>query len=258
MKQGSVKEIQADHFQNQMQKALINSQNNGEFRTTKANWEFNLNFLKENYQLIQTQSNVNMVFVDSYIEAYEFVLLEKDMPLFKENTISTYSSYDRSLAVDYAYSYAYNFNSSYPDWSEYGGDCANFVSQCLYAGGKSMVGTPGTAASATNFANWFSFGTSANTNNVSSTWRGADAFKHYWKANAVGYKTFTSFTGAFDYGYTGDAVTLLNSNDRGFHTLVIIKYGSGDLIYAAHSEITLTGSLKAQANSYDFIIYNMK
>lgn len=235
---------------------LINQQNNNEIVTNQTMWEYNLNFLKQNYQTLQIQSGINMYFVDSYIQAYDIVLLEKNMPLEKQNAVEMYGSYSKDDAVNYATTYYNNYNSNYPDWSTYG-DCANFVSQCLYAGGKSMVGTPGTSASATDFANWFSSGKSANVNNVSSTWRGADAFKHYWKANAVGYKTFTSFTGAYDYGYRGDAVTLLNSNDRGFHTIIIVGYSNGDLVYAAHTGNTKTGSLKNQASSYDFIIYNM-
>ena len=47
----------------------------------------------------------------------------------------------------------------YPNWEGYGGnggDCANFVLQCLYAGGKEMRGTDATAP-----RSWFSFGTAS-------------------------------------------------------------------------------------------------
>ena len=49
-------------------------------------------------------------------------------------TVSAYS-YNASAAVDYARQYWNNYNSAYTNYNSVGGDCANFVSQCLYAGG---------------------------------------------------------------------------------------------------------------------------
>ena len=42
--------------------------------------------------------------------------------------------YDRGAAVRYAHRWAYDRNPAYYDFSELGGDCTNFASQCLYAG----------------------------------------------------------------------------------------------------------------------------
>ena len=44
-------------------------------------------------------------------------------------------SYDVSKAIAYADKYCINYNSSYNSYKGRGGDCANFVSQCLYNGG---------------------------------------------------------------------------------------------------------------------------
>ena len=44
-------------------------------------------------------------------------------------------SYDRSAAVNYAKTYCSRYNSAYNDYGSVGGDCANFVSQCMRAGG---------------------------------------------------------------------------------------------------------------------------
>lgn len=46
--------------------------------------------------------------------------------------------YDRPQAVAYARKWAFGRNSQYYDFSGLGGDCTNFVSQCLYAGSKVM------------------------------------------------------------------------------------------------------------------------
>ena len=59
---------------------------------------------------------------------------------FKENIIKPYyrnkdNKYDRSKAVAYARKYALNYNTDYKDFNSNGGDCTNYISQCLYAGG---------------------------------------------------------------------------------------------------------------------------
>ena len=50
--------------------------------------------------------------------------------------------YDRNAACQYAATWAMHRNPAYYDFSRLGGDCTNFVSQCLFAGGGIMNGTP--------------------------------------------------------------------------------------------------------------------
>ena len=47
-------------------------------------------------------------------------------------------TYDRAAAVAYARNWAFSRNPRYTDFSNMGGDCTNFVSQCLLAGGMPM------------------------------------------------------------------------------------------------------------------------
>lgn len=222
---------------------------------TLKSWKENLNWLESNYSELKCQEDVNMRLIDSYVEAYRLVLQDEKLPdeKYVNDTAANVRTYSRTNAVNYAQTYWNNYNPNYPDWTPYGGDCANFVSQCLKAGGKPMTVGP-----ATDFSYWFSSGNTANVNNVSSTWRGADAFRHYWQVNATKYKTFTSFSGAYNYGFKGDAVTWLNSNGRGFHTVIIAGYSNGDLIYSAHTANTFTDSLQAAAAQYSFIIFGMQ
>lgn len=44
------------------------------------------------------------------------------------------SGYNRRRAVDYALKWALSRNPRYYDFEDIGGDCTNFVSQCLFAG----------------------------------------------------------------------------------------------------------------------------
>ena len=46
--------------------------------------------------------------------------------------------FDRLKSVEYAKKWAFDFNPNYYNFSLIGGDCTNFVSQCLYAGGIPM------------------------------------------------------------------------------------------------------------------------
>lgn len=50
--------------------------------------------------------------------------------------------YDRKKAVEYANYWAYRRNPQYLDFSGLGGNCTNFVSQCLFAGSGVMNFTP--------------------------------------------------------------------------------------------------------------------
>jgi hypothetical protein len=43
-------------------------------------------------------------------------------------------TYDRESAVNYAHAWAMRRNPKYYDYDKIGGDCTNFVSQCLFAG----------------------------------------------------------------------------------------------------------------------------
>lgn len=50
--------------------------------------------------------------------------------------------YNRTAAVAYARRWALDRNPAYYDFSEIGGDCTNFASQCIYAGARTMNYTP--------------------------------------------------------------------------------------------------------------------
>lgn len=46
--------------------------------------------------------------------------------------------YDRKKAVEYAQKWAYKRNPNYYNYDAIGGDCTNFVSQCIFAGSQVM------------------------------------------------------------------------------------------------------------------------
>lgn len=50
--------------------------------------------------------------------------------------------YNRNAAAAYARRWAYRRNPQFYDFSDLGGDCTNFASQCIYAGAGGMNYTP--------------------------------------------------------------------------------------------------------------------
>ena len=52
-------------------------------------------------------------------------------------------SYNPGAAVSYAHQYCQKYNKNYNNYKNSGGDCANFVSQCMTAGGQSFDGCGG-------------------------------------------------------------------------------------------------------------------
>lgn len=248
---------------------LIND--NSENKTTIDNWKFNLQFLEDNYELICENPNIDTNIIDIYIEDYRGLLLTEDLPDYKPlsepiESIEPYSTTSyKNKVVAYIDKYWNNPNKSYPYWPDYNStsyDCANFVSQCLYAGGKAMKGTPGTSSAANNLNNWFSKGSAFSTVNVSSTWRGANAFKSYWLNNCVGYRFYNSnTTGPYDYstyGDVGDAVSITNANKVGKHTMIVYKKELSNLILAAHSNNTKSASFGSKFGSWGGGAYILK
>ena len=136
--------------------------------------------------------------------------------------------YNRAAAVAYADRWAYFRNPEFFDFSELGGDCTSFASQCLLAGGAVMNFTP-------TFG-WYYI----NLGDRAPAWTGVKYLYNFLVNN----------TGVGPYGHEadlsevlpGDLVQLILDEDDWQHTPVVTGL-SGD-------EPSLDGVLVA-AHSYD-------
>ena len=67
------------------------------------------------------------------------------------------SAYNADAAVSYAKLWYNSYNTQYNNYNSLGGDCANFVSQCLIAGGQTLTGcdidNKGSVSSVTGLSN---------------------------------------------------------------------------------------------------------
>lgn len=240
--------------------SLVSKKTNKNLKT--SDWKECLKYLEANYDTLLKDKSVDTDKVKSYVEAYKLVSgtatagteEETDQVATRGTTADvatgTNGTYDVSKVLAYIEEYNDKYNEAYPCYNGRGGDCANFVSQCLAAGGMQMKGT-----NASNFNNWF-----CRTNNyeeyskVSSTWRGAEAFGSYWKKNALDYKEFPreqfadklAFREVFKYANVGDAISFMNSNGRPYHTTIVsFKNRDNDRLirFAAHTSFQYDKSL---------------
>ena len=126
-------------------------------------------------------------------------------PAWVATKINNYNSYNRIAARDYAYKYWSSYNPAYTSYKGNGGDCANFVSQCIHAGG---------------------IPTDATWKADSVSWIRASAVPSYMVNK--GYATKTSYTNATagSFAYT--------SSGAGHIVLVSINDGA-KIAYTAHT-----------------------
>lgn len=117
------------------------------------------------------------------------------------------SIYDRRAAVRYALNWAYSRNPRFYDFEDIGGDCTNFVSQCLYAGCGVMNYSPENG--------WFYI----NSNNRSPSWSGVNFLREFLLTNQ-GVAVYAE-EAPLSQLRRGDVIQLMNSDGNFYHTVII-------------------------------------
>ena len=117
--------------------------------------------------------------------------------------------YDRVAAVDYARRWALSRNPQYYDFSKLGGDCTNFVSQCIYAGAGVMNYTKDTG--------WYYISSSDRT----PSWTGVEFLYDFLINNDSTGPFATEVTqGEADIG---DVIQLGRADGDFYHSLLIVS-----------------------------------
>lgn len=132
-------------------------------------------------------------------------------------------NYDRERARQYAERWAFARNPLFSDFTGIGGDCTNFVSQCLYAGSCRMNFTP--------VFGWYYISPDDRT----ASFTGVEFF----------YNFITGNEGVGPYGVesdeaglaVGDVVQLGREEGPFYHTLLVVgRDEEGGILVAAHSD----------------------
>lgn len=129
-------------------------------------------------------------------------------------------AYNRIAAVDYAQKWALGRNPKYYDFENIGGDCTNFVSQCIYAGALVMNFTPDTG--------WY--------------YRSVDDRAAAWTSVQYLYQFLTTNKSVGPYAHEvnatqvqpGDVIQLGNFSGDYYHTLIITNL-SPTILVCSHS-----------------------
>ena len=119
--------------------------------------------------------------------------------------------YNRLPAVQYARRWAFRRNPAYYNFNEIGGDCTNFVSQCLYAGGIQMSYLP---------LGWYY----NSLNDRAPAWTGVNEFWNFGTSNTgVGLKLTECELRDLD---VGDIIELYNAQ-KYYHNLFVTSIDNG-------------------------------
>lgn len=143
--------------------------------------------------------------------------------------------YDREKAVEYAREWAFGRNPDFYAFDEIGGDCTNFVSQCLYAGCGVMNYTP-------DFG-WYYI----NPDDRSAAWTGVQFLYNFLVSNE----------GSGPYGLVlplpltqiGDVIQLSFDGISFAHTLIVTRINlfptPQNILIASHSADSLDRPLSS-------------
>ena len=129
--------------------------------------------------------------------------------------------YDRARALLYARRWAFARNPLFNDYSDLGGDCTNFASQCLLAGTLVM--------NETETFGWYY----KSDDDRAPAWTGVDAFARFLTQNE-GEGPFGRLVDESE-ALPGDFVQLGRAEDDFYHTLVIMEMSDTEITVAAHT-----------------------
>ncbi len=140
--------------------------------------------------------------------------------------------YDRDEAVNYATTYALKRNPNFYSFDNLGGDCTNFVSQCVFAGAKIMNYTP--------IYGWYY----RKLNDRSPSWSGVEYFYNFITNNdsfgPLGYLVDKNEV------EVGDVIELGNSLGYFYHSAIVSSKINDEILVCAHTFDALNRPL----NSY--------
>ena len=133
--------------------------------------------------------------------------------------------YNRAAAVAYAHRWAFDRNPRFYDYTELGGDCTNFTSQCIYAGAGIMNYTP--------VYGWYYI----DANNKSPSWTGVPFLYQFITGNS-GVGPFAQKV-PIEGVLPGDFLQLGDGTGRFYHSPFIVAVGSpatpGNILVATHT-----------------------
>ena len=150
--------------------------------------------------------------------------------------------YDRRRAVEYARKWALSRNPLFVDFTGFGGNCTNFVSQCILAGAPIMNYTP-------TFGWYYISG-----EDRAPAWSGVDELYDFligapnFVSQNKGYGPFATDARESQAVNIGDIIQLSNEDGSFYHSLIISGFTQNDILVCAQSNDALDRPL----STYNF------
>lgn len=132
--------------------------------------------------------------------------------------------YNREAALLYAKEWSFKRNPAFYDFSDIGGDCTNFISQCVYAGSKIMNYNP--------YSGWYYNSPSSR----SASWTGVNFFYEFI-VNNKGPGPFATEVPSQELLIPGDVIQFGDDTQGWHHSLLVLTTGRSyeDVLIAAHT-----------------------
>ncbi|MBQ7377521.1 MAG: amidase domain-containing protein [Clostridia bacterium] len=144
--------------------------------------------------------------------------------------------YDRTRAYEYARTWAFSRNPLFTDFTGIGGNCTNFVSQAIFAGGCVMNFTP--------VFGWYY----RSSDDRTASWTGVEYLYNFLVGN-LGEGPYARQVAAGDL-QIGDVIQLGRENDGYYHTLLVVGFENNSYLVAAQSDDAFLRPLSTY--DYDF------
>ena len=141
--------------------------------------------------------------------------------------------YIRENALLYANRYAFSQNPVFGNFAGIGGNCTNFVSQCIYAGSCKM-----------NYKKTFGW-YYIDQNNRAPAWSGVDELYSFltgapdFIANNGGYGPYATDARSASRIDLGDIIQLAREDGSFYHSLIITGFTDNDILVSAQSNDAL-------------------
>lgn len=144
--------------------------------------------------------------------------------------------YQRERALMYAERYAFSQNPVFASFVGFGGNCTNFVSQCIYAGSCIMNYKP-------TFG-WYYI----SLDERAPAWSGVEYFYNFIIGNE-GVGPYGREVGS-DELEIGDVIQLGKTGEGYYHTLLVVGFDGEDILVAAQTDNAFLRPLSSYTNDY--------
>lgn len=144
--------------------------------------------------------------------------------------ISPRGVWSNNHVSNYARTFGTRPNPAYNNYDGRGGDCTNFASQALRAGGAKdgVTGYPG-------YIDWSSKRTSQGLKD-SAAWINADAFRQYWQVKGRSVRRYSNRNDVNKNAQLGDILNYANKKTgRSWHNAVVTDKLNGNIYISQHS-----------------------